>query len=169
MLALASPGSEYDVVCGPYPKKQVCWAKIRDAAKAGFADEDPEILSEFVGEFFFKVVDPDKPRDINEPLEVYETGTGFMMIQRHVFLAIAEAHPELLYIDEYTNEEYMSFFNIPIRDKRLLSEDFDFCRLAREAGARVWIVPKINLGHMGAFEFRGNVSAMAALAAKREV
>jgi hypothetical protein len=168
LLALATPGSQYDVVCGAYPKKHIHWAKVRDAAKAGFADDDPSALEEFVGEFFFDAVDPTVPRSLDEPLEVKETGTGFMMVQRHVFLAIAEAHPELRYVDDWTGEKYVSFFNMTIRDQRLLSEDFDFCRLVRGLGMKVWVVPTINLGHMGIFKYQGNVSAIAALAASKE-
>jgi hypothetical protein len=167
LLALATPGSEYDVICGAYPKKHICWDKVRDAAKAGFADDDPSVLEEFVGEFFFSAVDPDRAQSLDEPLEVKETGTGFMMVQRHVFLAIAEAHPELTYVDDWTGEEYVSFFNMSIRNNRLLSEDFDFCRLVRELGMKVWVVPTINLGHIGHFKYQGNVSAMAALAARK--
>lgn len=169
LLALAEPGSEYDVVCGAYPKKHICWNKVRDAAKAGLADDDPDILSEFVGEFFFAAVDPNRSQSIDEPLEVIETGTGFMLVQRHVFLAIAEAHPELVYIDDWTGEEYVSFFNMTIRNRRLLSEDFDFCRLVRDLGMKIWVVPTINLGHIGIFKYQGNISAMTALAAAKGV
>lgn len=167
LLVLAAPGSEYDVVCGAYPKKKIHWAKIRDAAKAGFADEDPNTLEEFVGEFFFAPVDPNCKQPLDQPIEVIETGTGFMMVQRHVFMSIAEAHPELVYVDDFTGEEYISFFNMPIHNRRLLSEDFAFCQLVRELGMKVWVVPTMNLGHMGTFKYQGNVSAMAALLAKR--
>ncbi len=168
LLALAAPGSEYDVVCGPYPKKKISWNKVRDAAKAGFADDDPDVLAEFVGDFFFTPSEPNRKQTLDEPIDVIETGTGFMMIQRHVFTAIAEAHPELLYIDDFVPEErYFSFFNMSIINKRLLSEDFDFCRLVRELGMKVWVVPTINLGHIGTFKYQGNVSALAALLAAK--
>ncbi len=167
LLALADPNSEYDIVCGAYPKKRVRWDKVRDAAKAGFGDDDPDALEEFVGEFFFAPVDPDHRQPLDYPVEVTETGTGFMMIQRHVFEAIAEAHPELEYVDDFTGEHYISFFNMPVRNKRLLSEDFDFCRLAREVGMKVWVLPSINLGHIGTFKYQGNVGAQVALMSKR--
>jgi hypothetical protein len=35
LLVLADPESEHDVICGAYPKKHVCWQKVRDAAKQG--------------------------------------------------------------------------------------------------------------------------------------
>ncbi len=164
LLALADPNSDKDVICGAYPKKHICWEKVRDAAKAGFADEDPSVLEQFVGEFFFSAVEPDKPHDFNDPLEVTETGTGFMMVQRHVFERIAEAHPELQYDDDWTQETYTAFFNIPIINRRLLSEDFDFCRLVRELGMKVWVMPRVNLGHIGFYKFTGNIEALNAAA-----
>ena len=62
LFAFATPGSEFDVVCGVYPKKHIHWAKVRDAAKAGFGDDDPSLLAEFVGEYFFRPVYPDQER-----------------------------------------------------------------------------------------------------------
>ncbi len=167
LLALASPGSQYDVVCGAYPKKKICWNKVRDAAKAGFADDDVNALEEFVGEFFFRPVDPDHSQPLDKPVEVIETGTGFMMVQRHVFEAIAEAHPELQYVDDFTGRIYTSFFNMPVYNRRLLSEDFAFCQLVRDLGMKVWVLPSISLGHIGTFKYQGNISAMAALLAAK--
>ncbi len=164
LLALADPNSDKDVICGAYPKKHICWNKIRDAAKAGFADDDPSVLEQFVGEFFFTAVHPDQPHDFDEPLEVTETGTGFMMVQRRVFERIAEAHPELQYEDDWTNETYTHFFPIGITNRRLLSEDFDFCRLVRELGMKVWVMPRVNLGHIGFYKFTGNIEALNAAA-----
>ncbi len=167
LLAVSDPASDKDVVCGAYPKKKICWNKVRDAAKAGFADDDPSILEEFVGEFFFTAVNPDQPHDLDEPIEVTETGTGFMMIQRRVFERIAEAYPELRYEDDFTHEMYTHFFPIGITKGRLLSEDFDFCRLVRELGMKVWVMPRVNLGHMGFYKFTGNIEALNAVASAR--
>ena len=128
-------------------------------------------MANFVGEFFFTAVHPDRPHNFDEPLEVTETGTGFMMVQRRVFERIAEAHPELQYEDDWTNETLTAFFNAPVLNRRLLSEDFDFCRLVRELGMKVWIMPRVNLGHMGFYKFTGNIEALnaAALASAQQV
>lgn len=175
LLVLADPGSDKDVVCGAYPKKHIAWDRIVSAVKAGFADEDPSVLEEFVGEFFFTPVDPHAPHDLGEPLEVTETGTGFMMIQRHVLERFAEAYPERWYhTDDFRERRrYQAFFSEEVvpHDKvghRLLSEDFNFCRLVREAGMKVWVVPKINLGHLGFYKFRGNIEALAAASQRKD-
>lgn len=166
LLVLADPSSDKDVVCGAYPKKHITWKKVVSAVKAGFADQDPEILEQFVGEFFFTAVDPNAPHDLNDPLEVTETGTGFMLIQRHVLERFEKAYPDRWYhTDDFnTRRRYTSFFDAETVQHRLLSEDFNFCRLVREMGMKVWIAPKVNLGHLGFYKFIGNIEALAAAA-----
>lgn len=166
LLVLADPASDKDVVCGAYPKKNITWKKIVSAVKAGFADDDPEILSQFVGEFFFTPVDPHAPHDLNDPLEVTETGTGFMLIQRRVLERFERTYPDRwYYTDDFNNRRrYTSFFDAETVNHRLLSEDFNFCRLVREMGMKVWIAPKVNLSHLGFYKFTGNIEALAAAA-----
>jgi hypothetical protein len=40
---------------------------------------------------------------------------------------------------------------------RLLSEDYHFCKIAREAGFTVWAAPWANLVHCGAYNFSGQL------------
>lgn len=162
LLAHADPASDKDVICGAYPKKKIAWDRVRDAAKAGFGDDDPNALENFVGEFFFSAVHPTVPHSLDEPLEVTETGTGFMMVQRRVFERLAQAHPELQYTDDYTGATVTSFFNDGVVGQRYLSEDFHFCRLVRDLGMKVWVLPTINLGHIGPYKFTGNIAALGA-------
>lgn len=166
LLVLADPNSNKDVVCGAYPKKHIAWERVRDAAKAGFADEDPSVLEEFVGEFFFVPVEPHSPHDIDLPIEVRETGTGFMLIQRHVLERFQKVYPDRWYHTDDFGERrrYDCFFDGEIVEHRYLSEDYNFCRLVREAGMKVWLQPRINLGHLGFHKFRGNIEALAAAA-----
>jgi len=166
LLVLADPNSDKDVICGAYPKKHIAWNRIVAAVKAGFADEDPNVLEEFAGEFFFTPADPHATHELDEPLDVKETGSGFMMIQRHVMDRFAETYPERFYFgDDLVNQKrFTSFFIEEIVNHRLLSEDFNFCRLVREAGMKVWVQPTINLGHLGFYKFRGNISALNAAA-----
>jgi len=39
--------------------------------------------------------------------------------------------------------------------KRLLSEDYHFCKIAREAGYKVWAAPWAELTHCGSYNFNG--------------
>ncbi len=167
MLAWADPASNKDVICGAYPKKHICWEKVRDAAKAGVGDDDPAELAKVAGEFFFTALEPDAPSDWDEPVQLKESGTGFMMVQRRVFERIAAAHSELRYEDSWTGETMTDFFPVGVVGRRYESEDFGFCRLARGVGMKLWLLPRINLGHVGFHKYLGNIEALAAAIAVR--
>ena len=40
-------------------------------------------------------------------------------------------------------------------DSRLLSEDYHFCKIARQAGFKVWAAPWAELTHTGTYIFSG--------------
>jgi hypothetical protein len=85
MMALQSEDSEYDVLAGPYPKKTISWEKIKMAVDKGIADEDPSVLEKFVGDYVFNPKANTTQVRIDEPVEVSEVGTGFMMTRRSAF------------------------------------------------------------------------------------
>ena len=109
MMALQTPESNYDVIAGPYPKKCITWEKILQAVNKGVADQNPNVLEDFVGDFVFNpaISDDEKSRTIrlDEPAEVLETGTGFMMIRRNTFERYAEAYPEIMYRPDHIRTE----------------------------------------------------------------
>lgn len=97
LLALADDESEYDVIGGPYPKKCISWEKVKTAVDKGFGDEDPNNLERFVGDYVFNPKGGTGVIPINQPVEVLEIGTGFMMIRRKTFEKFNEHFKELLY------------------------------------------------------------------------
>lgn len=97
MLALQSDESPYDILCGPYPKKTISWEKIKQAVDKGVADEDPNVLDKFVGDYVFNPADGTGRIAISEPAEVMEAGTGFMMIKRESIEKYVAAHPQHMY------------------------------------------------------------------------
>lgn len=97
MLALQGDDSNYDVIAGPYPKKCIAWEKIKAAVEKGFADEDPNNLEKFVGDYVFNPKQGMNQIPINQPVEVLEAGTGFMMVRRKTFEKFNEAFPSLRY------------------------------------------------------------------------
>src|SRR5262245_56025219 len=56
LMALQNGGSDYDVIAGPYPKKDISWEKIKMAVNQGVADDDPNVLEQFVGDYVFNPV-----------------------------------------------------------------------------------------------------------------
>ena len=114
---------KYDVMCGPYPKKTISWEKIVQAVNSGVADEDPNTLENYVGDF---VLNPRKSGGIkiSEPAEVGEGGTGFMMIQKRVFEEYANKYPQFYYKPDHVrtanfdgSREIMAYFDALIDDK----------------------------------------------------
>lgn len=174
LAALADPKSDKDIVCGPYPKKCISWEKIKRAVDKGYADVDPEILENFVGDYVFNPVENCESIRLDEPAKVMEGGTGFMMIQRHVFERFAAAHPERSYLPDHVRTEHFdgsreihAYFDCIIdpKSKRYLSEDYMFCQLVQEIGMNVWLCPWMRLQHFGSYVFGGSLVDLAQIGA----
>jgi hypothetical protein len=107
MMAMQTEESEYDVIAGPYPKKCITWEKIKAAIDKGVADDNPNVLEDFVGDFVFNPVVTSETQTIrlDEPAQVLETGTGFMMIRRSTFERFAKAYPQYSYRPDHVRTE----------------------------------------------------------------
>lgn len=180
LLALQKEGSEYDVIGGPYPKKSISWEKIKTAVDRGAADQNPNNLEQFVGDYVFNPkVEPGmegKPVQVrlDEPLEVGELGTGFMMIRRDTLERYAEAFPHKKYLPDHVrtekfdgSREITAFFDCEIDPvtKRYLSEDYLFCRNVWAMGGKVWMCPWMTLQHTGTYVFGGSLAAILSVGA----
>jgi hypothetical protein len=174
LAALADPDSDKHVLCGPYPKKTIAWEKIKRAVDKGYADENPNNLQNFVGDYVFNPAKNQTEIPLNEPVEVLEGGTGFMMIQRKTFEEYEKAYPEFKYKPDHVRSEHfdgsreiMAYFDCIIdpESKRYLSEDYMFCQWARNAGLKVWMCPWMRLSHMGTYTFGGSLIDLANIGA----
>ena len=87
----------YDIVGGPYPKKCISWEKIKLAVDKGFAEKDPNVLENFVGDYVFNPKGGTQTIKISEPCEVMEIGTGFMMIRKDAMAKFRDGFPDLTY------------------------------------------------------------------------
>jgi hypothetical protein len=109
MMALQTPESEYDVIAAPYPKKCITWEKILQAVNKGVADQNPNALEDFVGDFVFNpaidATEESRVIRLDEPAQVLETGTGFMMIRKNTFKKYLEAYPEIMYKPDHVRTE----------------------------------------------------------------
>ena len=172
LSVIAETGSDKEVVCGPYPKKCISWEKIKKAVDRGFADKDPQQLEKYVGDYVFNPTDGQDSIALNEPVEVLEGGTGFMIIQRGVFEKFKTAYPNLSYKPDHVRTEHFdgsreihAYFDCVIdpKTKRYLSEDYMFCQYARDAGMKVWLCPWMKLEHQGTYVFGGSLVHLANL------
>lgn len=174
MLALQSDDSEYDVLAGPYPKKCISWEKIKLAVDKGIADEDPNVLEKFVGDFVFNPKGGGGNIRIDQPVEVMEVGTGFMMTRRSAFEKFEKAFPQYSYKPDHVrteafdgSREIMQYFQAEIDpvSKRYLSEDYWFCQKMIEIGGKIWYCPWMKLQHVGSYIFGGSLVDLASIGA----
>jgi len=172
MMHFAATRDDMDVVCGPYPKKAISWEKIKIAVDKGYADKNPNQLEEFVGDFVFNPADGVTQFRIDEPIEVKESGTGFMLITREALQKYDKAFPTQSYKPDHVrtanfdgSREIMAYFDCVIcpTTKRYLSEDYMFCQWMRKAGGKVWLLPWMRLKHAGSYIFGGSLQALAAI------
>ena len=154
--------ADKEIICGIYPKKEINWFTVKKAMDDGV---EKEKLKYYTGSFVVNLVGyaGEVTVPVNEPVEIFNGGTGFMLIKREVFEKLAPLVPE------YTNdvgdlsgqlkdaEKIKEFFATSIEPEtnRLLSEDYHFCREWRMAGGKVWAAPWAHLGHMGSYLFEG--------------
>lgn len=105
LLAMQDDASPYDVIGGPYPKKCISWEKIKQAVDKGMADENPNNLEKYVGDYVFNPKTTQREIPINQPVEVLEIGTGFMMVRRKTFEEYQKAFPHLWYRPDHVRTE----------------------------------------------------------------
>ena len=174
LLAMMGPESEFEIMGGPYPKKCISWEKIKQAVDKGVADEDPNNLEKFVGDYVFNPKGNQGSIPLGEPVEVSEIGTGFMMIRRSALEKYAAAYPELSYKPDHVRTEHfdgsreiIAFFDCIIdpESKRYLSEDYNFCYHAQKADMKVWFCPWMKLQHVGSYVFGGSLIDLATIGA----
>ena len=161
--------ADKEIICGIYPKKEIDWYRVEEAVKSGVTADR---LHEHTGAFVVNFADGVRVVDVqrNEPFEIENGGTGFMLIKREVFEKLADKVPS------YRNDMFTAvqgedpnfqrnmikeFFATSIDEEsgnRLLSEDYHFCKLARKNGIKIWAAPWVQLTHCGTYNFHGNLA-----------
>jgi hypothetical protein len=90
--------------------------------------------------------------------EVSKTGTGFMLIKRHVFEKL-NAHPATkpfindIGLPAELNPYMKTYFDTAVRENRYYSEDWTFCENWRDLGGKVWVDKRVLLKHTGTYVF----------------
>lgn len=157
--------ADKDVICGIYPKKEINWTSVRAAMDAGVPNEQ---LKHHTGSFVVNLANYENSVTVpvNEPVEIFNGGTGFMLIKREVFEKLADHVPT--YTNDVTDlagtigkDEIKEYFATSIEPEtnRLLSEDYHFCRIWREIGGKVYAAPWAHLSHVGSYIFEGALLA----------
>lgn len=151
-----------DIICGIYPSKAINWNSVANAVRAGVPDNK---LENYTGTWVVNMKDYDGSAtvDADKPFEIWNGGTGMMLIKREVFEKLKNKVPAYVVNEADTLmqnvrgkkiPEYFATSIDPISGV-LLSEDYHFCRIWREIGGTVWAAPWMELDHVGTYIFSG--------------
>ena len=174
LLTLQIQNPDYDIIGGPYPKKCISWEKVKQAVDKGLADENPNDLEKYVGDFVFNPKGGTQQIPIYQPAEVLEVGTGFMMVRKDVFDKFKLAFPQYAYkpdhvrTTQFDGSRYIhQYFQAEIDkvSERYLSEDYWFSQKCQEIGIKTYLCPWMKLAHMGSYIFSGSLADLAAAGA----
>jgi hypothetical protein len=142
--------ADKDIVCGLYPRKEIDWIQVAAAARSGVAPDD---LHQHTGALVVNTLNTPKKDAGDGLVEVANAGTGFMLIKRAVLEGLIDK------VAAYQSGEKVlhEFFATSVDpDSGVgLSEDFHFCRLARDNGYQVWVALCVELTHTGSYMFTG--------------
>lgn len=100
---LALLALDKDIVGAPYPKKTINWRNIA-AALVQNPTVSPAELDKLTGDYVFNPVPGTTQFQVNEPLEVMEIGTGYMMVKREVFDVFKDKYPKLNYRPDHVGQ-----------------------------------------------------------------
>jgi len=131
---------KYDIIGGCYPKKCISWEKIVQAVNKGVGEKNPQDLEKYVGDFVFNPVAGTQRILLNEPVEVLEIGTGFMMVNRNAMNKFKDAYPNYSYKPDHVRTDHfdgsrpiMQFFQAEIDQLDFAKEYMDVLNKLKHA------------------------------------
>lgn len=95
-------------------------------------------------------------------MTVESIATGMMMIRRNVLETLAPKVPEFLY--DHNGDKGRLFFRHELVDDEMvggvsyMGEDYNFCRLARANGFKIWAHVDEELAHIGPYAYKAKYS-----------
>lgn len=148
-----------DLIGAAVPMKGINWERVRQAAK-----EEKQELENFTAIYNVNMSNDQKEELRNNPnniVEVDYVGSGLMLISRKVFETLK------INISQYRCDQPKVgsiVFGDPIYDfwqttidpdsERLLSEDYQFCKLWKQSGGKIYLAPYVRVQHVGTYWFK---------------
>ena len=160
------------VLGGPVPRRTISWGNVARAAERGMGKANPADLAKFSGDYAFSFMQQDQSFALTDLVELTRLGTGMMLIRRDVLEHLRDVHPELIYRPDAEErrgyglgEQVHALFQPMIEPETqfMLSDDYAFCRRARDAGFRIWLAPWVRTSHSGPATFAGSLADLAPL------
>lgn len=163
--------SEKDIIGAITPMKGINWKQIKEAVL--FNQQD---LALYSGIF---AIELDKKEDVEisyfDPIEVKYIGTGLMYVSKKVFddlKSVCKTYKGVLSSNPNDEETLIEYFTTSIDEEteQLLSEDYNFCKMWKSLGNKVWAAPWVVTTHVGSYTFNGRfANTIDLLARKNEI
>ena len=146
--------ADKDIIGGLFPRKLIVWEQVAEAVKNGVP---PQELHRHAHVYATYALDGKNitTRDGFEPFEVAYMGTGFMLIKREVLEGLADKVRKIMTAAPKSTSDFGHSRNVDPDSGFSLSEDYHFCKLARQHGYTVWAAPWVELDHTGSYTFSG--------------
>lgn len=163
-----------DLVAAAYPLKGLSWdrvvgAKTEEEARSRSLNYVINMPPEVAASAEVADTGQIKVNLVDGLLEVYDAGTGFMLIKRSTIQTLIETYGDEV---SYTADELTSVggkiqkrpvkahalfdTSIDLKTDRYLSEDYTFCRRWQSIGGKIWIDPTVILTHYGSYAYQGH-------------
>ena len=149
-----------DLIGAAVPMKAINWERVRRAVK-----EEKEELDKYTAYYNINISDPETIKSLKENpgniVPVQHIGTGLLLISKKVF---EDLKPLVnTYKSDQKNigsiikgEQIYNFWQTVVDEEsqRLLSEDYNFCKLWRSLGNQAYLAPYVLVSHMGTYLFK---------------
>lgn len=154
--------SNEKLIGAAYAQKWLDINRIKDVFKQDVLPVDPLCLCT---KHSVHISDTER---LAEKMEVQYLTTGCMLIDKAVIDILIRAYPERKYtntIDGYMGANknlFYNFFSVEINPEtnEYESEDYSFCRLWKEQGGKIYLIPDVTLTHYGWFGYQTNVKSI---------
>jgi len=147
-----------DILGAVVPMKGINWEIVKDAALMGEKN-----LEQYSGLFNINIKENSELPDFSKAFEVEYIGTGMMLIKKEVFLNLKDSflnykhNSDQLYNIKF-GDSITEFFTTSIDEKgHLLSEDFHFCKIAKNKNYKIYAVSYPQIVHAGTYFFKGKL------------
>lgn len=158
-----------DITVGAYPMKEIMWPEVIKVMREN-PNATVDDLQKNAVPYVINVSRPDPAKVgmqetvsiVNGAVEVFDAGTGFMLMKRKVLLDMIKKYPETRYYSDRDmalpkdqRERYALFDTAIDEDGRYLSEDYTFCRRWQAMGGKIHLAVNVVLDHIGTHIFKG--------------
>lgn len=150
---------DVDIIGAAVPMKGINWESVKKAVL-----EEKEDLSKHTAIYNVNISKEQKEAIRSNPLSIAEVdyiGTGLMLIKRDVFQTLKEYTPSYKsdQLKTGTIEYGQTIYDfwrteIDAESNRLLSEDYNFCKMWKNLGGKIYVAPYVKVTHVGTYWFK---------------